>query len=624
MMQLNPSVSSSIPSEQPMEEKAITYMDLVLFKAAADGDVEAFSDCQVALDCLVDGSQNTVLHIYSRTGGRLVVKNVRAFPCFQKRVFEREFSINFVEQLVNKCPSLLLQRNANWEIPLHIAARHGHSGIVKVLIERANVVLHEDPERGLDATGARQMLRMRDEEENTAFHLAARYGHLDVLRLLVKEDPDFDFSANTSGETPLYLAAEGGYHGMVTEMLDNCKSTVYGGPNGRTALHAAVLAGDEKTVRKLIEAKMQLTKQTDDNGRTPLHYAAHFGKRSIAKVLLEEDASAAYISDKERGMSALHMAAWQGEQGIMEEIISNCPGCCEMVDKRGWNFLHFAVVAVSPKKLKRFLVDNKINDFTNRNLFHEKNVNGYTPLHIYLTGPARQRLGWFSLNSFLLDRELQKHIRQLLNDIGDNAEVEGLRVHPNFRKRVKDEDDVSFIEVVEKTRETHLLVAALVATVTFAAAFTVPGGYKSDEQGDATLSRDPAFKAFIITDTLAFVSSLLAVLLHFRLVFLKWSLVNLRFQVIRLADVLTFSATIAMVIAFSTGSYAVLQSSMGFAIATCSLGLTFVPGLFIAYAIFRFFLGVVLSALVYYLQTWCISNKGPVFAVMFSPLVVDF
>lgn len=32
--------------------------------------------------------------------------------------------------------------------------------------------------------------------------------------------------------------------------------------------------------------------------------------------------------------------------------------------------------------------------------------------------------------------------------------------------------------------------------------------------------------------------------------------------------------------------------------------------------------GVVISALVYYLQTWCISNKGPVFAAMFSPLLL--
>ncbi|KAB5534897.1 hypothetical protein DKX38_017983 [Salix brachista] len=32
--------------------------------------------------------------------------------------------------------------------------------------------------------------------------------------------------------------------------------------------------------------------------------------------------------------------------------------------------------------------------------------------------------------------------------------------------------------------------------------------------------------------------------------------------------------------------------------------------------------GVVISALVYYLQTWCISHKGPVFVAMFSPLLV--
>ncbi|KAL5833239.1 hypothetical protein ACOSQ3_016913 [Xanthoceras sorbifolium] len=32
--------------------------------------------------------------------------------------------------------------------------------------------------------------------------------------------------------------------------------------------------------------------------------------------------------------------------------------------------------------------------------------------------------------------------------------------------------------------------------------------------------------------------------------------------------------------------------------------------------------GVVLSALMYYLQTWCISKKGLVFAAMFTPLLL--
>ncbi|KAL6006653.1 hypothetical protein ACLOJK_032146 [Asimina triloba] len=34
--------------------------------------------------------------------------------------------------------------------------------------------------------------------------------------------------------------------------------------------------------------------------------------------------------------------------------------------------------------------------------------------------------------------------------------------------------------------------------------------------------------------------------------------------------------------------------------------------------------GVVISGLVYYLQTWCISEKGPVFTAMFSPLLIVF
>ncbi|XP_048326659.2 WAT1-related protein At5g07050 [Ziziphus jujuba] len=34
--------------------------------------------------------------------------------------------------------------------------------------------------------------------------------------------------------------------------------------------------------------------------------------------------------------------------------------------------------------------------------------------------------------------------------------------------------------------------------------------------------------------------------------------------------------------------------------------------------------GVVIAAFVYYLQLWCISNKGPVFVAMFSPLLLIF
>ena len=47
------------------------------------------------------------------------------------------------------------------------------------------------------------------------------------------------------------------------------------------------------------------------------------------------------------------------------------------------------------------------------------------------------------------------------------------------------------ISEIKKTMESHMIVAALIATVTFAAGFTLPGGYVqngSNNQGMAVLS----------------------------------------------------------------------------------------------------------------------------------------
>jgi len=44
--------------------------------------------------------------------------------------------------------------------------------------------------------------------------------------------------------------------------------------------------------------------------------------------------------------------------------------------------------------------------------------------------------------------------------------------------------------------EARVLVAALVVTVTFAAAFTMPGGYRN-EKGTAVLLKNAAFAFFV-------------------------------------------------------------------------------------------------------------------------------
>ncbi|KAM1046519.1 hypothetical protein ACFX2C_026020 [Malus domestica] len=62
------------------------------------------------------------------------------------------------------------------------------------------------------------------------------------------EHPEFSYSADDAGKTPLYLAVERGYDHYCLQILEGCKNPTYEGPNGRTALHAAVIRRNDEAV----------------------------------------------------------------------------------------------------------------------------------------------------------------------------------------------------------------------------------------------------------------------------------------------------------------------------------------------------------------------------------------
>ncbi|XVF62978.1 hypothetical protein PTKIN_Ptkin09bG0052000 [Pterospermum kingtungense] len=521
-------ISSEIGADGDSDQPAaatgnITRMDVALYKATVRGELEAFSNYQgFQLQSLRTRNDNTVLHVYLATGKYEVPLFLMAFWLRSPfnlirrghflssvRIRNWELKTSFIEQILNKCPSLLLQPNAKGQTPLHIAARYDHSTIVRFLINHRAKSSHGDRENQRNEFEAvREMLRKTDKESNTALHVAVERGHLQVVKeLLDLEDPDFPYSANKNEETPLYIAARRGYHSLLTTILHKFKSAAHGGPNGRTALHAAAMAGNKKATRIILEKKGNLTKETDENGQTPLHYAAHLGNYSLVKVLLEWDKSAAYVRDKKLEMTPLLMAARQGHLQIVCEIISCCPDCCEMVDNKGWNFLHFLAFRVDtvPKyrliqfpKMWKIITNEYIPD-----LRDQKDFSGITPRQLLAAYRGRLTAEKPSLE----ETKKREEIAKLLEDI-EKEEVAEVPVKPT-RYEVRFPSASS----IEKAKEPQLVVAALIATVTFAAAITVPGGYKNDkgpDQGTPYLIRDAAFEAFVISDALAFMFSLTA------------------------------------------------------------------------------------------------------------------
>ncbi|KAJ1404726.1 PGG domain [Sesbania bispinosa] len=116
------------------------------------------------------------------------------------------------------------------------------------------------------------------------------------------------------------------------------------------------------------------------------------------------------------------------------------------------------------------------------------------------------------------------------------------------------------LEFSKETKESHLLVATLIATLSFAAAFTLPGGtiQEGEHKGSPILGHRASFKAFMVSNTIALVLSAFAAFIHLFPPQGKGK----SYFLCEAAFSFTLVAVAAMIIAFATGMYAVLGSTL--------------------------------------------------------------
>lgn len=126
---------------------------------------------------------------------------------------------------------------------------------------------------------------------------------------------------------------------------------------------------------------------------------------------------------------------------------------------------------------------------------------------------------------------------------------------------------------LRKVSDTQI-VAMLTATETFAAGFTVPGGYDGNpgpSQGMAILTREAAFKAFIVIDTTALICSMSAIfIIYFVAADLENNYKLFNNHVAGVGFIIV--AMQAMLLAFINILYVVLGHSPGIAITVCPIG----------------------------------------------------
>ncbi|KAL4271301.1 hypothetical protein GQ457_13G006760 [Hibiscus cannabinus] len=527
---------------QPVER--INYMDAALYKAAARGDFQVFKNYQDhQLVSLRTPENNTVLHVYLAcpeffgfSGFRNLIPSrhslrisflllpmcfllpVRSHPppavelvfLILREILNRIGFTNFIEKILNKCPPQLL---------VFLRGTFNSIGST-IFIEK---ILIKCPRLLLEANTKVQ----------TPLHVAARYGPPTVVKFLIQ------CRAETAHGDP--------------EQQETAVRRMLRSPDveSNTPLHIAVQYHGRGVVKELLEFEdPQFAYLINTKHETPLYIAARRGDVPLLDLILVKLRSVAHGGP--HGRTALHAAAMSGNAD-----------CWEKVDKNGWNFLHYVAFRNYPSLSDSFFVNRDVvpRRALVRNLIDAKDVYGITPQQVF----DAFKSSW----EIRKPNEKTEKIVELLEDIGNEVVAEDpVLAIPQLNVS---EDRIG------KARDGHLVVAALIATVTFAAAITVPGGYKSEkgwEQGTPYLIHDAAFKAFVVSDALAFILSLSAVVVHFDIASPfspnpcnSWSL--------RLAGMLLYCAMLAMMVAFSTGTYVVLKPTPWLAITSCCIGLSF-------------------------------------------------
>ncbi|CAL2247902.1 unnamed protein product [Prunus armeniaca] len=495
-----------------MNIKNSLRLDHELYGYATPGKIDSFKDTiqrKLVADEVHDpnahvwqsrlsfhNNKNTFLHIAASSGHAKLAAEIKQFH-----------------------KPLWFEQNFEGDTALHITAKAGELDTAITLLREARGVDNNDHD-------VSRLLTETNNERNTPLHEALIHGHQLVAKCLIEgASSSVPFYVNKEGKSPLYLAAEEGFDEIVK--LIN-KKAVEEKPEflvikGKSPLHAAILGRRNNEILKTVSSMEEFFKSSKDKkGRTPLHSAASIGYLEGVRFLLGSRISDCHQMDH-GGNFPIHSASSKGHVKIVKELLRHCLDSRDLKNSNGENILHVAARCGKDNLVKYFL---KKGEF--RMLINQKDSNGNTPLHLatmhhhpkvvyrlawdtrtnlkLLNGRSMTalditkspletiasyhgRLTWMVLKSAFAQRAQSLHVLQRKKlrspQVADNGG--GLTKLPNE-------------ESIRDRVNALLVVATLVATVAFAAGFTMPGrnNDSTPHEGMAILLTKAMFQAFVV------------------------------------------------------------------------------------------------------------------------------
>uniref|UniRef100_A0A7C9ENL1 PGG domain-containing protein n=1 Tax=Opuntia streptacantha TaxID=393608 RepID=A0A7C9ENL1_OPUST len=604
--------SSSSPASVETSPSITTLMNASHYKMLLTGNQAALEEAISGLELSnleAESDRSSVLHVAAMAGQvGLIVFIVTRFNEGENH---------------HGGQHLLLRPNIRGDLPIHVAARAGKILAVEKLIECAvsSSFYQRNSTANANLVGdlCHQMLKAQNNNGNTALHIALENQQKVMAKTLFDNCHHTFYCLNDKGLSPLYLAIIAGFKHLAEEMLEkkfeNPTDVEEQLKRGKV-VYAAIMAKDLGTLSVMLKEYREVTKSYDGKGRRPLSYAAYTGFLEGVKYLLSDELRLKNIAfgPDEDGAFPIHSACSGGNVQVVKKLLNHSHNMMCLLNGKQQSILHVAADS-GRAEVVNYILGRPDSEC----LINMKDEDGNTPLHLASKGKHAKvvyALTWdVRVNLYLQNNEQETAL-----DVAEyNGQVPSFEerltwlalryaglpkapmIHHVILPEVFNPDQttvpieiandsvvstdictlmttrkgyMSHITPTNKYKErlnTLLMVSTLVATVTYASGFTVPGGYKQDNPdiGMAILAHRCAFQVFVISDTIALFSSILAA------VTLIWAHLDdsrLILLALDFAMPLLGIALVTMCVAFMAGLYVTLHTQVWLGIVVFVMG----------------------------------------------------
>ncbi|CAE5976944.1 unnamed protein product [Arabidopsis arenosa] len=404
----------------------------------------------------------------------------------------------------------------NLEIALHIAVAAKHKVFVRHLLERMNS--HD--------------LALQNKHGNTALCFAAASGVIEIAEMLIDKNPNLPMIRGGGEMIPIHMASLFGHGDMVKYLY--CKTDF-------SNLNAIV-----DVALTMLKEKEALAFSRNGAGETALHLMArkpsaiaHKRQLNFFKSIANSIFKGFFHGAKMQTLAhqlvhelwksvvqlpvgklweflgspsrLLFEAAKSGNVEFLVILIRSYPDLIWKVDDRNRSLFH---VAALNRHESIFDIVYELGAIKDLIVAYKEDTSKNNLLHLVARLPPPNRLQVVSGAALQMQRELLwfKAVKKIVprsyiktkNNDGEIAHDLFTKEHDNLRKEGE--------KWMKETATSCMLVATLIATVVFAAAFTVPGG-NNEANGFPKFGKKLWFDMFILSNSVALFSSVTSIVI---------------------------------------------------------------------------------------------------------------